>query len=120
MLVTITGKHIEITDAIREHAEEKVQKLPRYYNTISQIEVVIEGNDGGRQCVEVIVHAEHNDLLVAKETGTDTYTCIDVAVHKMERQLKKTKEKQREHKAPSVSEIQSVSQRPEDEEAIQS
>jgi putative sigma-54 modulation protein len=95
MIVTITGKHIEITDAIRAHAEEKVEKLPRYYDSITQIEVVLEGNEGGAQCVEILVHAEHNDLLIAKETGTDTYTCIDAAVHKMERQLRKAKEKQR-------------------------
>lgn len=106
MLITITGKHVEITDAIRLHAEEKVGKLPRYYDTISQVEVVLEGNEGGRQSAEVIVHAEHNDLLIAKEAGMDTYACIDAAVHKMERQLKKTKEKQRGHKAPPVAEIQ--------------
>lgn len=106
MLVTFTGKHIEITDAIRSHAEEKVEKLPRYYDSISQIEVIIEGNEGGKQGVEIIVHAEHNDLLISTETGVDTYACIDVAVHKMERQLKKAKEKQRGHKAVSASEIE--------------
>jgi putative sigma-54 modulation protein len=117
MIVTITGKHIEITDAIRSHAEEKVQKLPRYYDSITQIEVVLEGNDGGMQGVELIVHAEHNDLLIAKETGVDTYTCIDAAVHKMERQLRKAKEKQRSHKVARPSEIpetESGSQLPEE------
>lgn len=113
MLITVTGKHIEITDAIREHAEEKVEKLVRYYNLISQVEVVIEGNDGGKQMVEVLAHAEHNDILVAKEAGTDTYSCIDIAVHKLERQLKKTKEKQRAHKAISVSEIE-IPEQPEE------
>ena len=44
MLFTITGKHIEITQAIREHAEEKTSKLPKYYNSINQVEVVIDGN----------------------------------------------------------------------------
>jgi len=105
MLVTVTGKHIEITDAIRAHAEEKVEKLPRYYDSISQIEVIVEGNEGGKQSVEVIAHAEHNELLVAKETGADTYMCIDMAVHKLERQLRKTKEKLRGHKALPTSEI---------------
>ncbi len=117
MIVTITGKHVEITDAIRAHAEEKVEKLPRYYDSITQIEVVLEGNEGGMQCVEILVHAEHNDLLIAKETGTDTYTCIDAAVHKMERQLRKAKEKQRGHKAASASEaaeIESAAQLPEE------
>ncbi len=103
MNVTITGKHIEITDAIRSHAEEKVEKLPRYYDSITQVEVVLEGNEGGMQSVDILVHAEHNDLLVAKETGTDTYTCIDAAVHKMERQLRKAKEKQRGHKTTSAA-----------------
>lgn len=117
MLITITGKHIEITDAIRSHVEEKVAKLPRYYDSVSQIEVVLDGNEGGGQSVEIIVHAEHNDMLIAKETGTDTYTCIDAAVHKMERQLKKAKEKQRTHKAPSVAEIQGISQLPDEEAA---
>ena len=117
MIVTITGKHVEITDAIRSHAEEKVEKLPRYYDSITQIEVVLEGNKSGMQGVEILVHAEHNDLLIAKETGTDTYTCIDAAVHKMERQLRKAKEKQRSHKAASaseVAEIESASQLPEE------
>jgi len=98
MLFTITGKHIEITEAIRNHAQEKVDKLPRYFDSISQVEVIIEGNEGGKQCTEIIVHAEHSDLFVAKEIGEDTYTCIDMAIHKLERQLKKAKEKQRNHK----------------------
>lgn len=102
MLFTITGKHIEITDAIREHAQEKVEKLPRYFDSITQIEVLVDGNEGGQQCVEVIVHAEHNELLVAKEIGSDVYACIDLAIHKLERQLRKAKEKQRSHKHPPV------------------
>lgn len=109
MLFTMTGKHIEITDAIRQHAQEKVEKLPRYFDSISQIEVIVDGNDGGQQSVEVIVHAEHNDLLVAKEIGEDTYTCIDMAIHKLERQLRKAKEKQRSHKH-SATEIEQMRQ----------
>ncbi len=106
MLFTITGKHIEITDAIRLHAQEKVEKLPRYFDSITQIEVVVEGNEGGKQGVEIIVHAEHNDLLIAKETGDDTYACIDLAIHKLERQLRKIKEKQRNHKHSLADEIE--------------
>ena len=99
MLFTITGKHIEITEAIRSHAQEKVEKLPRYFDSINQVEVVIEGNEGGgKPCVEIIVHAEHSDVFVAKEMGEDTYACIDKAIHKLEPQLKKAKEKQRSHK----------------------
>ncbi len=98
MLFTISGKHIEITDAIRDHAQNKTEKLPRYYNSINRIEVIVEGSDGGMPSVEVIARAEHGKVFIAKETGEDTYACIDVAVHKVERQIRRKKEKERNNK----------------------
>jgi putative sigma-54 modulation protein len=103
MLFTITGKHIEITEALKAHAEEKSEKLPRYYDSINHIEVIIEGNDGGGPSVEIIAHAEHSNDFVVKEAGEDMYACIDVAMHKLERQLRRKKEKQRNNKHISGS-----------------
>ena len=98
MLFTITGKHIEITEAIRKHAEEKTSKLPKYYNSINQVEVIIEASPGGNTSVEIIARAEHRNTFVVTQTCEDAYKCIDVAVHKLERQLRKKKEKQRGNK----------------------
>lgn len=98
MLFTLTGKHMEITDAIRNHAREKTDKLPRYYDSINQIEVIIEGNEGGKPSVEIIARGEHSNVFIARETGDDTYACIDLAVHKLERQLRRKKQKQRNNK----------------------
>ena len=98
MIVTITGKHIEITDAIRSHIEEKASKLPRYLDSVMQIDVIVEGNEGVMRSVEVIVSVEHRDDVVARESEPDLYACIDKAMHKVERQLRKTKEKQRNNK----------------------
>ncbi len=103
MLFTITGKHIDITEAIKTHAEEKTAKLPKYYNSINQIEVIIDGNPGGGTTsnnieVEIIARAEHSNVFIATETGEDAYKCIDIAVHKLERQLKRKKTRQRDNK----------------------
>jgi len=98
LLFTITGKHFEITEAIKKYAEQKTSKLPRYYNNINKIEVVIAGGQGGNSSVEIIASAEHNKVFVAHEAGQDTYSCIDTAVHKLERQLTKNKEKERDNK----------------------
>ena len=103
MLFTITGKHIEITDAIRSHAEEKASKLSRYFNSITKVEVIIDDNSGGLSNVEVIASGEHNMLFVARETGEDMYACLDIVVHKLERQLRKAKEKQRSNKHLKVA-----------------
>ena len=98
MLFTITGKHVEITDAIREHAVEKTAKLPRYYNSINNVTVTIDNSAGPKPTVQIIASAEHNKVFIVKETGEDTYACIDVAARKLERQLKKQKEKERNNK----------------------
>lgn len=98
MQFTITGKHVDITEALRNHAEEKTAKLPRYYNTINQVEVIIDGSNGKQTNVEIIARGEHSNLFVATESGNDAYQCIDLVVHKLERQLRKKKTKERDNK----------------------
>ena len=98
MLFTITGKHIEITDAIKKHAEEKTAKLPKYYNSINHVEVIVDGGQGDNISIEVIARAEHSKVFVGTETGADAYSCIDMAVHKIESQLRKFKSKERDDK----------------------
>jgi putative sigma-54 modulation protein len=98
MLFTITGKHIEITDALRSHAEEKTAKFPRFFDGVNQAEVIIDGSEGKNISVEIIARGEHGNIFVVTEVGKDAYQCIDSAVHKIERQLQKKKEMQRNTK----------------------
>ncbi len=121
MIVTITGKHMDITDAIREHIEEKAAKLPRYFNSVSQVEVIVEKSSGVTQSVEIIASVEHCEDVVAREKGEDLYACIDLAIHKMERQLRKRKEKQRDNKHGTPAERERLAEKmqspePEEEE----
>ncbi len=110
MLFTITGKHIDITEALRAHAEEKTAKLPRYYSSVNQIEVILDGNNGGGITVEVIARGEHRNVFVVTETGEDAYKCIDLAVHKLERKLRRKKTRERDNKHPAGGEDQSPRQ----------
>lgn len=98
MLFVITGKHFEITEAVKNYAEQKTSKLLRYYNSINKIDVIVEGSGGGRSSVEIIASAEHNKVFIAKESGEDAYACIDTAVRRLERQLRRKKEKERNNK----------------------
>lgn len=95
----ITGKHIEVTDAMKEHAREKTSKLPRFYDGVNQVDVIIEGRKGSKDVsVEIIARGEHNIVFVGSEAGQDAYACIDIAVHKLESQLRKKKGKERNNK----------------------
>ena len=55
--------------------------------------------------VEVIVRAEHSKVFVGTETGEDAYRCIDMAVHKIERQLRRIKSKERDNKHSDTAEL---------------
>ncbi len=98
MLFTIAGKHISLTEDVRKYAQEKTAKLPRYYDSINQIEVIIDDAPNANTAVEIIARAEHSKVFVVKQIGGDVYQCIDSAVHKLEGQLRKKKEKERDNK----------------------
>ena len=98
MEIIVTGRHIEVTPAIREYASRKVAKLPRYFDRIHLIEVVIDKHDHHGFKVEVIVKSEHVDPFVAHTSGDDLYACIDQVTDKLERQLTDHKERLRNRK----------------------
>jgi ribosomal subunit interface protein len=95
---TITGKHFGVTEAVRARAEEKTSKLPRYYDGVDQVEVIIDGSVKGQVTAEVIARGKPASVFVATQTGEEVLACIDGAVHKLERQLTKKKGIQRDHR----------------------
>lgn len=99
MDIILTGRHMTVTDAIEQHAREKASKLPRYYDRLAKLEVVIEKAEDQRHYkVEFIAHIDGQDHLVVNTMHEDLYNGIEQAVKKMERQLTDLKEKVRNHK----------------------
>ena len=99
MEITVSGKHLDITPAIREYASEKVMRLPRFYDRIQEIDVVADKSDNAHSFeVEIIAKVERADPFVAKTVGTDLYACIDETVDKLERQLTDHKSRLRNRK----------------------
>lgn len=97
MDIKVSGKHMDVTEAIREYAERKVNRLPRYYDRIQEILVVLEQHNQKFE-VEILLHIEHHDPIVAKHIEADLYACIDQATDKAERQLTDLKERLRNRK----------------------
>ena len=92
--INITGRHMELTDAIREYTEKKTAKLSKYYNRISDLQVVIDA-EGVTHTVEIIIKADHARRFIVCESDEDLYACIDTSIDKIERQLTRHKEKSR-------------------------
>lgn len=102
MVVTISARHMDVTEALRRYAEQKASKLMKYYDRIQEIEVVF---DAGKDSVsvEMIVNAEHRNMFVARHDIGDAYICIDGCVHKLERQLSEHKKLFRNRKHTGVA-----------------
>lgn len=99
MEITITGRHMPVTEPIEQHANEKASKLSRYYDRLSKLEIIIDKPQDGRTYdVEFIAHIDGQDHLIAHATNDDLYHGIEQAVQKMERQLTDLKEKLRSYK----------------------
>ena len=98
MLFTISSRHLDVPEAVRKYAQEKTSKLPRYYDSINQVEVIIGGGQGGGFSVEVIARAEHGKVFIVSQTDPDVYRGIDSATRKLEQQLRKKKGRERDNK----------------------
>jgi putative sigma-54 modulation protein len=101
VIVTISARHMEVSEPLKTYADQKVNKLTRYYDKIQEIEVVF---DAGKDAVnvEVIVNAEHRNMFLAHHSQADAYACIDICVHKLERQLSEHKAMYRNRKHPAA------------------
>ncbi len=97
MEIIVTGRHLDITPAIKQYATDKVSKLPRYFDRIQLIEVIVHNTDRHLE-LEIIVHVDKSDPFVCKTTGEDLYACIDESVDKLERRLSDHKAKLRNRK----------------------
>lgn len=99
MIVTVSARHMEVTPALKTYAEDKANKLGKYYDLIQEIEVVLDAHKDATR-VEMIVNAEHRNTFVAHHDEGDAYACIDGCVHKLERQITEHKKKFRNRKHP--------------------
>lgn len=89
--VVVKGRNMEITPALKEHAEERLAKLRKYFDKVDE-SVVTCGLERKRHIADVTIHAG-GLVFRGEERSTDMYSSIDTAVEKIERQLLRFKGK---------------------------
>ena len=95
MEIIISGRHLDLTDQMRGHVEERVRKIVDEYPKFTSARVVLE-LERNWHLVEIQLHAKHLDL-VAKGRTTDMYASVDEAAEKLEKQLRKYLDKVQAH-----------------------
>lgn len=96
MRIDVVGRHFEVTDAIREYAEQKAGKLTKYYGGVQLITVNISKTSSHHVTdydVELVIDVERHEDFIAHAKAEDPYAAIDLVAEKGERQLRDYKEK---------------------------
>lgn len=96
MQITINGHHLEVTDALKQYVESKLEKLDNHHDKITSVHVILSV-DHQDQKAEATVHVSGKDLF-ADAVEPDLYAAIDKLADKLDRQLIKHKEKLRSHR----------------------
>ena len=91
MQLSITGHHLDITEALRSYVTEKLQKLERHYDHITNAHVVLSV-EKLQQRAEATIHISGAELF-AESDCEDLYAAIDKLADRLDRQILKHKEK---------------------------
>ena len=95
MQIDLTGQHVEITPPLREYVNSKLERLTRHSTQVLDIHVILS--------VEKLRHTAEATLrlnggnLFADATDGDMYAAIDALTDKLDRQVKKHKQKLNDH-----------------------
>jgi putative sigma-54 modulation protein len=95
--IEVTGRHLEITDGMREYAGERGERLFRYYDRIQSVQFVLS-QEGVRFTAEVVVSAPRAGRMAAEASEESLQAAVDKALDKMERQIRRHKERLRDHR----------------------
>jgi putative sigma-54 modulation protein len=95
--VSISARHGQLSETTREKVAAKFEKLSRIFERLTAIEVTINLEHKESLVVEVLVSAEHTHDFVAREESEELMKAVDEAIHKLEQQLRKYKEKVQDH-----------------------
>jgi len=90
---------MDVSDDVREYIEAKARKLIRYLRTIENTEVTLD-HEGDQAKVEIVVTAKKKTTFVATAEDADMHTAIDQCLHKIGEQLRRHKDKIRDHQGP--------------------
>lgn len=110
MKLVIQGKNIEITNAIREYANQKIEKATLHTNSLLSeinVDLSVEKNPKvfpSKQTAEVTIFV-NGSVVRAQESNENLYTSIDLVADKIARQLKKYKERRRNSHQEPVKEV---------------
>ena len=100
MKIIITGRNVDLTDAVKNRVNEKLSKLDKFFTNETTATVVLK-KENGKDVAEINIPVKGN-LLRVSEKQENLFASIDTAADKIERQIKKYRTKIRDNKIHTI------------------
>jgi putative sigma-54 modulation protein len=94
MQIKLSGHHVEITQALHDYVHDKLERIERHFDNVTSVQVILS-IEKLRQKAEATIHVAGNEIY-ADAVEEDMYAAIDALSDKIDRQIKKHKEKMTE------------------------
>jgi putative sigma-54 modulation protein len=91
--IKVSTRHGQLSEASQQKISAKAEKLTRIFDRLTAIEVIVDLSDETNPKVDLKVAAEHKHDFVAHDQSDSLMASVDMALEKMEQQLRKYKEK---------------------------
>ena len=108
MNITISGHHLDVTPAIRDHIHGKLERIKRHFDQVIDIAVILSVDNlpekQKRQKAEINLHMSGKDVHV-ESIAQDLYSAIDTLIDKLDRQVLKHKDKKQNHAHTAIKRL---------------
>jgi putative sigma-54 modulation protein len=97
--INISARHGHLSPGTQEKISDKVESIRRLFDRITAIQVVVDLEHRDEPSVEIKILAEHHDEFIATAKAENVVTALDLVIDKAEAQVRKFKERLKDHKA---------------------
>jgi putative sigma-54 modulation protein len=98
MQLAVTFRHMDATPALKDYAREKVERINKYFPNPIKAHVVFSTESGFNHVADVMITLHNGFVIKGEETTEDMYSSIDLVMAKIERQVRRYKEKLQHHR----------------------
>ena len=105
---SITGRHFELTEAIKAYADAAIDSLEKYHLDIISASTVISANEKqGRKgyVTEFIINLKDKNTIVITQVDKDVYAAMDLAIERVKKSLRRHADRVKDHKVMSFKDM---------------
>lgn len=111
MNISLTGRHLELTDAIKEHMNTSIETLNKFNMDIISVNVVASAQTKkGKEhsMVEFVINLAHKNSIIIKQNDDDLYAAIDLATSRAQKAMRRMHDKDAGHHKVGLNEVKAT------------